>query len=44
MADISDADEAATRVLMDDDPAVRAGIFTYEIHPVRSFPGDTLPA
>lgn len=28
---------------MDDDPAVLAGIFTYEIHPVRSFPGDSLP-
>jgi hypothetical protein len=35
--------EAETRALMDDDPAVRAGIFTYEIHPVRSFPGDALP-
>jgi hypothetical protein len=29
---------------MDDDPAVRAGIFTYEVHPVRGFPGDRLPA
>jgi uncharacterized protein YndB with AHSA1/START domain len=29
--------------LMDDDPGVRAGVFTYEVHPVRSFPGDALP-
>ncbi len=28
--------------IMDDDPGVRAGVFTYEVHPVRSFPGDTL--
>ena len=30
--------------IMEDDPGVRAGIFTYEVHPVRSFPGDSLPA
>jgi hypothetical protein len=29
--------------LMDDDPGVKAGIFTYEVHPIRSFPGDCLP-
>ena len=29
--------------LMDDDPGVRAGIFTYSVHPCRSFPGDGLP-
>jgi hypothetical protein len=32
-----------TSELMDDDPGVRAGVFTYEVHPVRSFPGDALP-
>jgi len=32
-----------TRQLMDEDPAVKAGIFTYDVHPVASFPGDTLP-
>ena len=32
-----------TRTIMDDDPGVRAGIFTYELHPVRGFPGATLP-
>jgi hypothetical protein len=36
------ADEVAR--LMDADPGVTAGILTYEVHPVRSFPGDTLPA
>jgi len=29
--------------LMEADPAVRAGVLTYEIHPCRSFPGDKLP-
>jgi hypothetical protein len=29
--------------LMDDDPAVKAGLFTYTVHNWRSFPGDTLP-
>jgi len=28
---------------MDEDPAVKEGIFTYELHPCRSFPGDCLP-
>jgi len=30
--------------IMDEDPAVKAGIFTYEVHPIRGFPGDSLPA
>ena len=29
--------------IMDEDPGVKAGIFTYELHPCRSFPGDSLP-
>lgn len=29
--------------IMDGDPGVQAGVFEYEVHPVRSFPGDTLP-
>lgn len=29
--------------IMDDDPGVEAGIFTYEIHPCRGFPGSALP-
>jgi len=36
-------DEAQTRAVMDHDPGVRAGVFTYEAHPTRSFPGDALP-
>ncbi|WP_308490940.1 hypothetical protein [Microbacterium terrisoli] len=30
-------------LIMREDPAVIAGILTYELHPVRSFPGDSLP-
>lgn len=29
--------------IMDEDPGVMAGIFTYEVHPTRSFPDDKLP-
>jgi hypothetical protein len=36
-----DADE--TQRIMDDDPGVQAGVFTYELHPCRSFPGSALP-
>jgi hypothetical protein len=32
-----------TREILDDDPGVRAGIFTYELHPVFGFPGSSLP-
>jgi hypothetical protein len=32
------------REIMDHDPGVEAGIFTYEVHPVRGFPGSSLPA
>jgi hypothetical protein len=28
--------------IMDEDPAVMDGVFTYELHPSRSFPGDSL--
>jgi len=34
--------EEVTRI-MDGDPGVQAGLFTYEAHPVSSFPGDHLP-
>jgi hypothetical protein len=30
------------RTIMEGDPAVRGGILTYELHPVRGFPGDSL--
>ena len=29
--------------IMDEDPGVQAGVFVYEIHATRSFPGDSLP-
>ena len=32
-----------TKKLMDEDPGVQAGVFVYEVHPCRSFPGDSLP-
>jgi hypothetical protein len=35
--------EEVTKI-MDDDPGVKAGVFVYELHPCRSFPGDSLPA
>ena len=35
-------DEA--RAIMADDPAVRAGIYTVEVHACRSWPGDALPS
>jgi hypothetical protein len=30
--------------IFSEDPGVKAGIFTFEVHPVRGFPGSTLPA
>ena len=36
-------DEEQTKKIMDEDPAVKAGILVYEIHPTRSFPGSSLP-
>ena len=35
--------EDAERI-MNNDPGVKAGVFTFEIHPTRSFPGSCLPA
>ena len=32
-----------TRAIMAGDPGVQAGLFTFEIHPVRGFPGAALP-
>jgi hypothetical protein len=40
---IFNASAEETKDIMDGDPAVQAGIFVYEIHPCRSFPGDSLP-
>jgi hypothetical protein len=41
---IFNADIDKTKEIMDEDPAVQAGIFAYEILPCLSFPGDSLPA
>lgn len=40
---IFNADVNQTRQIMEQDPCVQAGIFVFEIHPTRSFPGDLLP-
>lgn len=32
-----------TVAIMNDDPGVQAGVFTFEVHPCRGFPGDSLP-
>ena len=32
------------RHVMDEDPGVQAGVFTYQLHPARSFPGESLLA
>ncbi len=32
-----------TKKIMDEDPGVQAGVFVYELHACRSFPGDCLP-
>ncbi len=40
---IFDATPEETARIMDADPGVKAGIFTYEVHPVRGLPGDRIP-
>ncbi|MFZ0218056.1 MAG: YciI family protein [Candidatus Dormiibacterota bacterium] len=40
---IFDASPEEVAAIMDGDPGVQAGIFTYEAHPVRGFPGSVLP-
>lgn len=39
---IFNTSEEETRKLIEEDPAVKEGIFVYEILPCRSFPGDSL--
>jgi YCII-related domain len=36
----AELDEA--RRIYEEDPGVKAGIFAFEVHPTRSFPGDSL--
>ena len=40
---IFNATPEETKKIYDDDPGVKAGIFTFEIHRCSSFPGDSLP-
>lgn len=39
---ILDTDLETARTIMAEDPGVRAGVFTFTLHPVRGFPGDRL--
>jgi len=32
------------KAIMDEDPGVKAGVFVYELHSCRGFPGSSLPA
>ncbi len=40
---IFNASVEETKKIMDDDPGVKAGVFVYEVHACRGFPGDSLP-
>jgi hypothetical protein len=40
---VYDRDLEETRALLADDPAVRAGILDFTLHPSDGFPGDALP-
>jgi hypothetical protein len=40
---IFNAPAEEVKKIMDDDPGVKAGVFVYEVHTCRSFPGDSLP-
>jgi hypothetical protein len=41
---IFDASPEDVERIMALDPGVQAGVFTFDIHPTRSFPGSSLPA
>jgi len=40
---IFNAEPVDVERLIAGDPAIAAGVLTFEIHPARSFPGDCLP-
>ena len=40
---IFDATPEEVERILSDDPGVKAGVFTYEVHPVRGFPSSALP-
>jgi hypothetical protein len=39
---IFSTDMKKVRQIMEEDPGVKTGIFTYEVHSMESFPGDAL--
>jgi len=41
---VFNAEPSTVEQLMQGDPAVQAGILTFEVHTTRSFPGDALAA
>jgi hypothetical protein len=41
--DIFNATIEEVKKIIDEDPGVKAGVFVYEMHACRSFPGDSLP-
>jgi hypothetical protein len=41
---ICNTDPEKARAIMAEDPGVRAGIFSLEVHVCRGFPGDALPS
>jgi hypothetical protein len=40
---VFNTDPDQVRAIMAEDPGVRAGIFTFDVHACRGFPGDALP-
>lgn len=40
---IFNASVEETKKIMDEDPGVKVGVFVYELHPCRGFPGSSLP-
>src|SRR5512143_3462025 len=40
---IFNASVEEVKKMMDEDPAIKEGIFTYELHAARGFPGEMLP-
>lgn len=41
---VFDAPPEEVREIVDADPAVQAGTLSYELHPIRGFPGSSPPA
>lgn len=40
---ILNVNKEEAKQIMDGDPAIIEGILSYEVHPIMSFPGDSLP-